>query len=195
MRLERGPNPPQTCKAEVYVPPPDKMPLPGLGTLPVIAVSACAGDEDRRRQTAAGANASLAKPIDLDLMLNQIGALLALEWQWQPLPPHRADEGAGQVIAPPAGEMAVLHRLVQLGNMRDILERADYLGRLDQRYRPFAAQLRRLAHGYQSLALLQLVERHMQPPPAPVTQPEAQPASPPESQPEPSPGATHVPVE
>ena len=31
MRLERGPNPPQTCKAEVYVPPPDKMPLPGSG--------------------------------------------------------------------------------------------------------------------------------------------------------------------
>src|SRR5437762_1975399 len=31
MRLERGPNPPQTCKAEVYEPPPDKMPLPGSG--------------------------------------------------------------------------------------------------------------------------------------------------------------------
>jgi hypothetical protein len=31
MRLERGSNPPQTCKAEVYVPPPDKMPLPGSG--------------------------------------------------------------------------------------------------------------------------------------------------------------------
>jgi carboxypeptidase family protein len=31
MRLERGANPPQSCKAEVYVPPPDKMPLPGSG--------------------------------------------------------------------------------------------------------------------------------------------------------------------
>jgi len=31
VRLERGPNPPETCKAEVYVPPPDKMPLPGSG--------------------------------------------------------------------------------------------------------------------------------------------------------------------
>ncbi len=31
VRLERGANPPQTCKAEVYVPPPDKMPLPGSG--------------------------------------------------------------------------------------------------------------------------------------------------------------------
>jgi len=31
VRLERGPNPPQTCKAEVYVPPPSKIPLPYSG--------------------------------------------------------------------------------------------------------------------------------------------------------------------
>ncbi len=31
VRIELGANPPQTCKAEVYVPPPDKMPLPGFG--------------------------------------------------------------------------------------------------------------------------------------------------------------------
>jgi hypothetical protein len=31
VRIELGTNPPQTCKAEVYVPPPDKMPLPGSG--------------------------------------------------------------------------------------------------------------------------------------------------------------------
>jgi len=31
VRLERGPKPPQTCKGEVYVPPAEKMPLPGSG--------------------------------------------------------------------------------------------------------------------------------------------------------------------
>jgi hypothetical protein len=31
VRLERGLNPPQSCKAEVYVPPPDKMAVPGSG--------------------------------------------------------------------------------------------------------------------------------------------------------------------
>ena len=31
VRIALGANPPQTCKAEVYVPPPDKMPLPGSG--------------------------------------------------------------------------------------------------------------------------------------------------------------------
>src|SRR6202521_4625875 len=31
VRIERGANPPQTCKAEVYEPPPEKMQLPGSG--------------------------------------------------------------------------------------------------------------------------------------------------------------------
>jgi hypothetical protein len=31
VRIERGANPPQSCKAEVYVPPPDKMPIAGSG--------------------------------------------------------------------------------------------------------------------------------------------------------------------
>jgi hypothetical protein len=35
VRIERGPNPPQTCKAEVYEPPADKMPFPGSGGLAV----------------------------------------------------------------------------------------------------------------------------------------------------------------
>jgi hypothetical protein len=35
VRIERGANPPLTCKAEVYVPPPEKMPLPGSGGVAV----------------------------------------------------------------------------------------------------------------------------------------------------------------
>lgn len=35
VRIERGPNPPQSSKAEVYVPPADKMPLPGSGSVAI----------------------------------------------------------------------------------------------------------------------------------------------------------------
>ena len=35
VRIERGPNPPQSSKAEVYVPPVDKMPLPGSGSVAI----------------------------------------------------------------------------------------------------------------------------------------------------------------
>jgi hypothetical protein len=43
--------------------------------------------------------------------------------------------------------------------MRDI---AQWAGELEERYRPFADQLRLMAQGYQSKAILTLVERHLE---------------------------------
>jgi hypothetical protein len=65
------------------------------------------------------------------------------------------------VLAVPAGEMDELHRLARLGNMRDIVLWADRVAALDADYEPFATQLRGLAKGYQSKAILLLVERHL----------------------------------
>lgn len=57
--------------------------------------------------------------------------------------------------------MEVLHRLARLGNMQHIVEQANHLVQLDERYRPFANQLRSLAKNYESKALLRLVEQHL----------------------------------
>jgi hypothetical protein len=45
--------------------------------------------------------------------------------------------------------------------MRDIAQWAERVAELDERYRPFADQLRLMAKGYQSKAILALVERYM----------------------------------
>ena len=65
------------------------------------------------------------------------------------------------MVIPPQQEMEVLHHLARLGNMQSISERANYLVELEERYRPFASQLRSLAKNYQSKAVLSLVERHL----------------------------------
>ena len=63
------------------------------------------------------------------------------------------------LVAPPPEEIAVLRGLARLGNMRSISEWADHVKTLDPRYAPFAARLHTLATGYQSKAILNLVER------------------------------------
>jgi signal transduction histidine kinase len=68
-------------------------------------------------------------------------------------------EAVELLVMPPVEELEVLYRLARLGNMQEILARTAYLIELDQRYGPFASQLRLLAKGYQSKALLSLVER------------------------------------
>jgi CheY-like chemotaxis protein len=50
------------------------------GRLPVVAISASATVDDKEQSLSAGANAFLTKPINLQALLDQVGALLGLEW-------------------------------------------------------------------------------------------------------------------
>ncbi len=129
--------------------------------VPIIAVSASVSGIDSDKSLEAGANVFLPKPIDMGQLLRQIATLLPLDWTYdRPEEKTAAEpEATGFMVVPPLEEMEVLHRLARLGNMRDILERATYLAELDQRYRPFAHQLHLLAKGYQTKAILLLVER------------------------------------
>ena len=135
--------------------------LPACKEVPIIAVSASVSASDSKKSLLAGGNAFLPKPIDADKLLDRIATLLQLEWRYAPSaagPPLESE--AGPILAPPAHEMEVLHRLALLGNMHEIMGQAEHLVQLDERYRPFASQLNSLARNYQSQAVLHLVERY-----------------------------------
>jgi CheY-like chemotaxis protein len=135
---------------------------PGWSALPIVAVTASASAEDERKSMDAGANAFLAKPIDLDVLLRMVGRLLSLKWiterpARQPSDPADTDE-AGMTV-PPAEEIEELWQLAQIGNMRQVRERAVYLRGLDPAYAPFASRLDALAQGYHSKQLVAFVAR------------------------------------
>ena len=64
-----------------------------------------------------------------------------------------------QFVVPEPAQMDCLRDLAKAGNMRAIREKADQLVALNARYRPFAEKISQLALGYQSKALLRLVEK------------------------------------
>jgi signal transduction histidine kinase/CheY-like chemotaxis protein len=140
--------------------------LPGLAELPIIAVSASPSGSDRKRSLEAGANAFLPKPIDLDKLLAQIAALMNLEWIYESGaragPPGLPAPPGDPSCAVPPHEMENLHRLARLGDMREITQWAERIAALDARYGAFAAQLCELAKRYQSKAILQFVEQHLE---------------------------------
>ena len=130
--------------------------------VPVIAASASVSAADSKKSLEAGMSAFLSKPLDVDKLLEQMGRLLQLEWIYAAEEQPSAElETIGPIVAPPAEEMEVLHHLARLGNMQRIVEQANHLVQLDERYRPFANQLRSLAKNYASKALLNLVEQHL----------------------------------
>jgi signal transduction histidine kinase/DNA-binding NarL/FixJ family response regulator len=136
---------------------------PDLAHLPVIAVSASASAEDEARSLAAGASAFIAKPIHIDAMLQIIGEKLRLSWVYEDrttVPDTTEDFSADALVVPSQEEIEALHELAQVGNMRDIRDRAEHLRVMDSRYAAFAARLEILAQRYESQAIVTLIERY-----------------------------------
>jgi CheY-like chemotaxis protein len=138
--------------------------MPAFKNVPLVAASASATNLEAEKCLAVGASAFLPKPIDFNKLLQQLDRLLQLTWIYQPAEGTTLAEAhaAGPLVLPSHEEMDTLYRLALMGNMQNILQRATYLVELDERYRPFADQLSVLARGYQSKAVLSLVQRHME---------------------------------
>jgi signal transduction histidine kinase/CheY-like chemotaxis protein len=141
--------------------------LPYFSDVPIIAMSASASGSEEKKSLAAGVHAFVPKPVDFELLLATIARLLKLKWTYA-VRTHivEPDAATGPPLAP-TQEMDELYRLARLGDMREIVLWADRVAALDIRYRPFAAQLRILAKGYQSKAILLLVEQHLERRPTP----------------------------
>lgn len=134
-----------------------------LNGVPIIAVSANVHQEDKTKSLTAGANAFLSKPVERELLLREIGRTLQLEWKHEsPRPkPSVSIDNTDYFVVPGPEEMESLRALTKAGNMRAIREKANGFAALDGKYRPFAEKIEQLAQGYQSKALLNLVEKHL----------------------------------
>ena len=134
-----------------------------LCQIPIIAVSAGVSKDEKDECLEAGAKAFLTKPIDEAYMLKQIGSVLGLTWIKDALQktPTAINDHGEQFMLPEPDQMESLHDLAKAGNMRAISEKAESLAAHDARYRPFADQITQLARGFQSKALLHMMEKHV----------------------------------
>ncbi|HVK93547.1 MAG TPA: response regulator, partial [Noviherbaspirillum sp.] len=135
-----------------------------LKQVPIITISASATPDDERESFVAGSTAFLSKPVEHNALLHQISIHLGLALQYELAPADTAQQKPSDepLLIPPREEMEALHRLAMRGNMRSISQHADHLVSLDPRYGPFAEKLRALAKGYQSEAVLELVEQYIE---------------------------------
>jgi two-component system, sensor histidine kinase len=136
--------------------------IPDLVKVPVIAVSAGVTQDEQAGCMAAGAKAFLNKPIENECLLHEIGRLLNLTWIRANLQQTTSPAGdpVHSFVIPEPAQMESLRKLAKAGNMRAIREQADQLTALNAQYRPFADRITQLARGYQTKALLRLVEKH-----------------------------------
>jgi PAS domain S-box-containing protein len=150
--------------------------LTELKNIVIIATSASVFDYSQAKSRKAGCDNFIPKPVRAEYLLEQLRVHLGLEWVYDDLGLTRAadselgvadqdSEGVAsnkqpnnsnsqlqtpELIAPPPEEIAVLFDLAMRGNIRGILEKAVRLEQLDDRFVPFASELRQLAKGFQT---------------------------------------------
>jgi len=127
---------------------------PELKDIVIIAVSASVLNADRAKSLMAGCDAFLAKPVNLNHLVDVLSAHLRLTWRYADAPVA----SDAPVIPPPPGELATLYDLAQSGRLVEIKDAARRIVTLDARYQPFADRVQALARTVDMAGIMALVE-------------------------------------
>jgi DNA-binding response OmpR family regulator len=108
----------------------------------IVAVTANAFEDARRRSLAGGCDAFLTKPVDFEQLRATLGELLEIEWEYAgsaTSPPR----GPAAVSAPslPARQLAELHALAHAGDVMELEARVEALA-AEPQHAVFAGDLR-----------------------------------------------------
>jgi PAS domain S-box-containing protein len=138
----------------------------------IIATSARVFEEDQKESLAAGCDAFIPKPIQVETLLAQLQRHLGLNWVYE----ERGEDGTLRVrdeidsslpsssealTPPPAEELAVLFDLALRGDIEAIQEQVERLEQLDEQFGPFTAELRRLTKGFQVNRICKFLESYL----------------------------------
>jgi PAS domain S-box-containing protein len=114
----------------------------------IIGASASVFEEDRQKVRMAGCDTFLAKPIEVNRLLEMLAEQLELEWVYDdkavaeeiPAPLSPIEDGRPLTL-PPAATLQSLYDLAVLGDLLAVEEQAVALAQAEQSYNPFAQQL------------------------------------------------------
>ncbi|MCH8031056.1 MAG: response regulator, partial [Bacteroidetes bacterium] len=144
---------------------------PTLKTVPVIALSASAFAYTQKESLESGCDAFLAKPIQLDVLLEKLQTLLGLECTYSD--PEPSETFAAAVLpesmeqssaseGPTEGEAAALYESAMQGDIRSLLAELETSERLRDPDHPFGARLRALAQNYRMEQIRDLIRPYLE---------------------------------
>ncbi len=141
----------------------------------IIATSASVFDYNQQESLAAGCDDFIPKPVRAENLLELLRIHLGLEWVYEAdelnvgrlkvessnLQPSNLQPSTVELMAPPASEMAALFELARRGDISDIIEQATKIEQLDNKYVPFATELRKLGKSFQLKKIREFIKLYM----------------------------------
>ncbi len=137
--------------------------VPGLETMPIIAISASAFAHHREDSLNAGCVAFLPKPINAWQLFATIAQHLPLEWIYQQEEPRLISTEIGEwpVIGPSSAQAQELQELALRGNMQGIVDYALQLAEADPALAEFSQYAQCLAHELEEEHLCEMAKHYI----------------------------------
>ncbi len=144
--------------------------LPGLKNIFIAALSASVFEKEQQQSIIAGCDVFMAKPVNTNEFFDVLEAHMDLEWIYDVDDNIRLNDGGTtssgseptEVVPPPPETLATLYDMTMDGDMFNLQEQAQQLEQKDQKYKPFADKLLRLAKIFEDEQILALLEQYME---------------------------------
>ena len=133
----------------------------------IIAVSAGVFTEDQDKCLAVGCNAFVTKPVDLDVLLEEIQKLLQLTWIYEPKTKTEAETTiqnnpeSSTPLEPPPEVAALLYDLALKGDIKEIKQHLSHLALSDEPYQSFVSELTYLVERYRIKQMQKLLKPYV----------------------------------
>jgi PAS domain S-box-containing protein len=128
----------------------------------IIVASASASEVDKKKSLAVGSNAFLSKPIQVEMLFEQLQHHLNLTWVYFDKIKETADKNqATQMLFPPVAELERLYKLSLTGDIDELKEQAAILAESDVSLKPFVTKMQAFLKKFQMNKLTEWLEGEM----------------------------------
>jgi CheY-like chemotaxis protein len=138
---------------------------PEFSDLVIIASSASVFSADREECFNAGCNGFLAKPIQEEVLLNQLQEWLKLTWIYEDsetiIDHSKIPVSLNSLIIPPSKELISLYNFAKGGYILDIQNEANRIKQLDTQYTDFADYIIQLAETFEDEQIIRLIHPYI----------------------------------
>jgi CheY-like chemotaxis protein len=132
--------------------------LSELNDIVVFGISASVSSQIYEESIAAGCDGFLAKPVDVETLLEHLQEHLKLEWIYKEGRPHLITP----IIPLPKKELAMLYDLVKSGDISSIRDQIPKIAELDPKFVPFADRLEQFARAFEMNGMKKFLETYME---------------------------------
>jgi YesN/AraC family two-component response regulator len=131
----------------------------------IIASSASVFSTDQKECLKAGCNGFIAKPIEEEVLLNQLQEMLKLTWIYENSEPvvykSRSPVSVNSLIIPPSQELINLYNFAKGGYILDIQTEANRIKQLDAQYTAFADYIIQLAEDFEDEQIIRFIHPYI----------------------------------